>query len=478
MKRLSLATLAQLPAAIGRPAYHPASIATGIVHFGPGAFHRAHQADYFDRLLASDPRWGIAAASLRTPDTIEALARQDGLCSLSILDEAPSTRVIGAHRAWLGPRDSERLAALLAAPDTHIVTTTVTEKGYCLDGTGELDLGHGDILHDIANPATPHSVIGWLVNALAARRSAQLRPFTVLCCDNMTGNGAKLRAAVLALAALRDADLSRWIADRAHFPDTMVDSITPASDAAFLDQTAARLGVVDDAAVQREGFAQWVIEGGPISGEPDLESVGVIRSSSVAGYERAKLRILNGAHSTLAYLGLALGHESVREAMTDAALAAFTERMVRQDVVPGLQRVEGLDPGAYTSAIFARFRNPAICHLLSQIAWDGSQKLPYRLLDTIGEARQAGRPIERLVVPIAAWMAFVHDRARSGVPIVDPLADDLLAAGGSAEGLVERLLAIRAIFPPALATDPEFRAAVSDAFDALAKGRIAELLAR
>ena len=477
MTRLSLDRCAALPAAVTRPGYDPRGVATGVVHFGPGAFHRAHQAAYFDTLLGEDPRWGIAAVSLRSPGTVEALAEQDGLYTLAILDDAPSMRVIGAHRDWIGPGGGARVATLLADPKVGVVTATVTEKGYCLAGEGTLDMAHPDILADLGG-GEPRSFVGWLVHGLAARRAAGVAPFTVLCCDNLSGNGTKLRAATIALAQTRDPDLARWIADLAHFPDTMVDSITPASDAAFLADVAARLGVADRAAVQREAFTQWVIGARGLGDGPDLAAVGAIMTDDVGGYERAKLRILNGLHSTLAYVGLALGLDSVGEAMGTAPLAGFVERLALHDIVPGLAPVAGLDLTAYTGAVLARFRNPAIRHLLAQIAWDGSQKLPYRLLDTVAAARRAGRPTGRLAVPVAAWMAFVARRSTAGETIVDPLAKVLAtaAAGASPAQLVERLFALDAVFRPELAGDACFRAEVLAALERIMAGDITGLL--
>lgn len=478
MNRLSLAALRDLPAAVTKPAYDPAAVATGVVHFGPGAFHRAHQAAYFDTVLAEDRRWGIAAVSLRSPGTVEALAAQDGLYTLAVLDRAPSMRVIGAHRAWIGPGGGGHVAALLAKPEVRIVTSTVTEKGYCLAGDGTLDMNHPDIVADLSG-GEPRSFVGWLVQGLAARRAAGADPFMVLCCDNLSGNGGKLRAATIALARARDADLAKWIADAASFPDTMVDSITPASDDALHAKVAAQLGVEDKAAVQREAFTQWVIGPYELAGGPDLAGAGAILTGDVGGYERAKLRILNGLHSSLAYLGIAMGLETVADAMAEPKLAAFAERLALEDIVPVLDPVAGLDHAAYTEAVLNRFRNPAIRHLLSQIAWDGSQKLPYRLLDTAASAIRAGRPVERLAVPVAAWMHFVARRAAEGVPITDPSAGPLTdaARGASPDELVERLLAFESIFRPEIAGNAAFQAAVTGAVRTLAAGRPETLLA-
>ena len=438
---------------------------TGILHFGPGAFHRAHQADYIDRLLRDDPRWGIAAVSLRSGGTVEALAAQGGRYTLAILDEEASFRTLQAHNRFLGPGEGPAVRRLLADPDIRIVSITVTEKGYCLAGDGTLDFAHPDIVRDLRRPDEPVSILGWLALGLADRRGAGLPPFTPLCCDNMAGNGSKLRAAVIAFAQQVDGELARWIEGEAVFPDTMVDSITPATDERLRRLVREETGFDDAIPVSREAYSAWVIEDVIPDGGPDFRAAGAVVAADVAAWERAKLRILNGAHSTLAYLGVLIGHETVAEAMADAALAGFVERLVRQDVLPSLE-ASPLDLQTYSDEILGRFRNPAIGHRLSQIAWDGSQKLPYRILDTVADALAAGRTVERLAVPVAAWMLFVQREARAGTQIVDPLASRLSAIGLS-DGAPEALLALRQIFPARIAEDQRFRSAVLDAARAM-----------
>ncbi|MES2044497.1 MAG: mannitol dehydrogenase family protein [Pseudomonadota bacterium] len=464
MRRLSRAALAGLPAAIAAPRGRAVG-GVGIVHFGPGAFHRAHQAAYVDALLDHDPRWGIAAVSLRSRGTIEALAAQDGLYTLAIRDTASSLRVIDAHRRFLGPEDAAATRALLADPATRLATSTVTEKGYCLAGDGTLDLGHADIVHDLARPAAPRSVIGWIVAGLAARRAAGKAPFVPMPCDNLASNGAKLHAALVAFAAASDAGLADWIAGEVRVPSTMVDSITPASDEALYADVAAALGVEDRAAVQREAFTQWVIE--DVGGLPDLAAVGATVTSDVAGFEKAKLRILNGAHSTLAYAGLLRGHASVAEAMRDAELAAFVDAMIREDIMPMLPAVPGLDLDGYRAAVLKRFANPAIVHRLDQIAQDGSQKLPYRLGDTLLANRRAGRMPQHVVMALGYWVAFLLRRVASGVAIVDPAAESLIAAvsGAAPRGAMAALIGRGLGFPAALRDD----GAVCDALQAAAE---------
>jgi fructuronate reductase len=291
---------------------------------------------------------------------------------------------------------------------------------------------------------------------------------------------------VKALAERTDPALARWIDAEVSFPRSMVDSITPAADEALRSGVASALALVDAVPVQREPYAQWVLEDRFCNGRPRLERVGVIFSDDVAGHEQAKLRLLNGAHSTLAYLGLLRGWESVAEAMQDQRLACFIDTLMRNDIAPTLPPIPGFDPTAYIDAILARFRNPAVFHRLSQIAWDGSQKLPVRILPTIGDALSAGRRIDRLCVPLAAWISFVRRQAASGAPLVDPMDAELRSAGAACTGDpyqdVARFLAIDAVFA-SLSRVPEFVEALEQASarladaDALAVSRALDVLA-
>lgn len=472
VSRLSDATLPGLPATIARPAYDRARVRTGIVHLGAGAFHRAHQAVYLDDLLAAEPDWGICAVSLHSREVRDALRPQDGLYTLALLGAQTQLWVIGSIREVLCARD-ERTAVLqrLADPAVRLVTLTITEKGYCLGDTG-LDFTHPDIVHDLAQPETPDSAIGWLVAGLRQRRQAGLAPWTVLSCDNLADNGGKLRRAVLQFAERIDGGLARWIESEAAFPRSMVDSITPATDDALRERVAAELGLTDAWPVQREAYAQWVIEDDFRLGRPAFERAGVTMSGDIAGHDRAKLRLLNGPHSTLAYLGSLLDIETVFEAMREPRLAAFVETLMRQDIAPGLQ-AQGFDAGAYVDAILERFRNPAIRHRLSQIAWDGSQKLPVRILGTIADTLTAGRPIDRLCLPVAAWMQFVRRQAQRGIALADPLDAELAAIGrhctGEAQHDVGAFLRLAAVFGP-LAEDSRFVESLSAAYTSLGDG--------
>ena len=462
--KLSYAVLPTLPEKIARP-HRLAPPPIGIMHFGAGAFHRAHQASYIDSLLDDDPRWGISAVSLRSGGSVSALADQQGLYTIAMRDAASSMRVIGAHGEFLGPHDTVGIARRLADPALRLVTSTVTEKGYCLSSDGTLEFGHPDIMADLSGGRPPVSIIGWLASGLAARHAAGVAPFTVLPCDNLASNGMKIKAAVVAFVRRNDPGLADWIVNTVHVPGSMVDSITPASDAALYADVTATLGVDDGAAVQREAFVQWVIEDQGVALGPDLRAVGAILTPDVAGFERAKLRMLNGAHSALAYAGLLRGHASVAEAMRDPWLAAFVDAMIRIDIVPMLPQLAGLDLNIYREQILARFRNPSIVHALAQIAQDGTQKLPYRLADTVDASRRAARMPIHVVAALGCWVAFIIDRARSATTIVDPASAKLRAIVDfrSPTDVVSRLIDADLGLSGRWATDSVLIAALSDA---------------
>ena len=400
--RLSLATLDQAPPDIRRPADDPRDVACGVVHLWVGAFHRAHQAVYLDDAMAAgDRRWGVIGVSMRKPDVAEALAAQDGLYAVETLDVRTSWRIIGAlRRTRTLPLAPEAVLADMAAATTGLVTLTVTEKGYCLAGDG-LDFDHPDIVHDLASPDRPLSAAGVLCAGLARRRAAGGAPLTVISCDNMGDNGARLRASVLALAERRDAGLARWIGDAIAFPETMVDCIVPAATAQSRARTDAVLGLVDAASVQREAYAEWVIEDRFAGPAPDWRSLGVTLTADVGATRRLKLHVLNAAHSALAYRGLERGHALVREAIADPQLDAWLDAMMRDEIAPALPELPVAD---YWRRTRARFANPAIDHRLDQIAQDGAFKLSQRLYPLILANARAGRPAEGMLAVVTAFL--------------------------------------------------------------------------
>ncbi|MGO4572461.1 mannitol dehydrogenase family protein [Microvirga sp. 2TAF3] len=471
-KRLNGAALDDLPTQIVRPGYDRSKVTSGIVHLGVGAFHRAHQAVYTDTVLPRHPRWGIVAASLRSPDTRDALEPQDGFYTLSVRSrEGEALRVIGSiARVIVAPEAIEDLLGVMSDPRIRIVSLTVTEKGYCHDpATGELNETHPDVIHDLSNSTRPRSAPGFIVEALRRRRSAGVPPFTVMSCDNLPSNGRTVKRVLTRYAKLLDPDLGAFIENEVSFPSTMVDRIVPATT----DEDRARIGRalgMDDAwPVITEPFTQWVIEDDFRQGRPAWEEAGAEFVSDVEPYEHMKLRLLNGSHSTLAYLGYLAGYETVADTMADSAFVRLIEGLMDEEVTPTLHMPPGANLDAYKRALVERFKNPALKHRTWQIAMDGSQKLPQRLLGTVRDRLSKNASIDRLALGVAAWMRYVtgFDEKHAPIDVRDPMAQRLRnladAAEGDPERLAQKLFGIREIFGDDLPADPCFTHSVTTA---------------
>lgn len=425
--------------------------APGIVHLGCGAFHRAHQAWFTQRALDVEfGAWGIVAVNLRGVSVPDALNAQDRLYTLVTRGPAGETdEIVGAIvEAVYAPAEPARVVARLADPAIRAVTLTVTEKGYChVPATGDLDAQHPDIVADLASPTAPRSAVGFLVAGLSEVKRRGHAPPALLSCDNLPGNGRVLAKLVRQFAELRDPALAAWIGTHVQFPATMVDRIVPATTEGDRKALRERTGYADRACVVAEPFAQWVIEDwqGP---RPAWARAGAQFVAEVAPYERAKLRLLNGAHSMLAYRGLLAGHATVAEAMADPILARAA-RALMVEAASTLAPVPGLDLAAYAEALCARFENPGMRHRLAQIAMDGSQKLPQRLLGTIADSLRAGRPCPEAFAAVAAWTEFVR---REGAKLQDPLAARFAAALD-----LDGFLSVEPVFGRDLPRDPDFR---------------------
>lgn len=463
-----------MTAAPGRSATRPS---TGIVHLGLGAFFRAFGCVYVaDAMAASGGDWGIVGVSLRSPDTRDALrAREWAYTSVTLAPEGHVFREINVlNDVLVAPEDPEAVLAAMADPAVRIVTLTVTEKGYCHNpATGALNVDHPDIQHDLTQDL-PMSAPGFLVRALAQRRAEGGVPFTVLTCDNLPENGKLVRGIVLQLAERIDPALASWIASEGRFPSTMVDRITPATTAQDVAQIAKVTGTPDAAPVLHEPFSQWAVEDNFVNGaRPDLAAAGAEMVADVTAHEQMKLRMLNGTHSALAYTGYLAGHETVADTMGDAVFAAYA-RLLWDEIMPAVKAPDGVRLPDYAAALSARYANPAIRHRTWQIAMDGSQKLPQRLLGTLRQNLDAGRPTEGLCLALATWMRYVSgaDEAGNPIDVRDPMADllrELASASDTPAEIVAALLAVDDIFPADLA--PRLRTPVTHAAEAIwAKG--------
>lgn len=452
--RLSDGTAGRLPAGIARGGYDRHAQRAGIVHLGIGAFHRAHQASYTDAAMAAGDRdWAITGVSLRSRQVHDQLFPQDGLYTVTERQAGgAAVRLIGAVTGVIvAPDAPARAIAALTAPDTRIVTLTVTEKGYAAP----------DPADRAAAGAAPRSIYDYLAQAVVGRHDAGLAPLTLVSCDNLSDNGGVLRrrlAAHLDIVAPRH---RRWFEDEWACPATMVDRIVPATTAADLDLVADALGLRDEGAVVTEPYAQWVIEDRFAGPRPRWDMVGATFVDDVTPFETAKLRMLNGAHSALAYLGLARGYVFVHQAIADPDIAALVGRLMRDEAAPSIRTGPGQDIDRYADLLLARFRNPALPHRLIQIAADGSQKIGARWLAPLAANRADGRPSPAILHALAAWVTFVRG---DGHPVSDPHAGMLAQAWrqGGADGVIDTLFAPSGLFGPDLALSPDERADLRD----------------
>ncbi|WP_262285624.1 mannitol dehydrogenase family protein [Micromonospora sp. MA102] len=485
--RLGLATLRRLPVEC-RPLLRPGTVPAGIVHLGLGAFHRAHQAVHTEAAVgAAGGDWGIIGVAPRSTAVVDALAEQDALFSVTTLaPDGSATRVVGALAGVRhAPADPAAVVRLLADPAIRVVTLTVTEKAYQLDPVTGALRADPDLLADLTTDRPPRTVPGLLVRGLLARAAADAGPVALVSCDNLPANGRRLRGLVtqaLALARVPDGPAG-WIERHVTFPGTMVDRIVPAPTPDTLDTARRALGVTDLAAVAAEPYSQWVVEDDFPGGRPAWERAGAVLTGDAGPWERLKLRTLNGVHSATAYLGALAGAETVAETLTLPRLDAVLRRLVAEDVAASFAPPPGVSVPAYGEEVLTRFANPAIRHRTLQIAMDGSQKLPQRVLHTIADLRAAGRPARWGALVVAAWLRFVLGYTDDGrpLPLDDPLADRirtaLAAAPGTPAGAVDAVFALREVFPADLAADDEVRADVTGWLTALERHGVRATLA-
>jgi fructuronate reductase len=414
---LDASAVAHLPPGVFRPAYDRDRLKNGIVHLGVGAFHRAHQALYTEEAICKrGGDWGIVGVALRHEAVPQALARQDQLYTVEILADPPQYRVVGALRASLmAITQAPPVLEALRSPQTHIVTLTITEKGYCLGLNGELDVAHPNVAWDLEHPAQPKSAIGWLAAGLAARFETHQTPLTVISCDNLQRNGTRLRDAVTAFLERTQPKVCAWLLKHVCFPQTVVDCIVPAATEASRARVAQALGVCDAACVQREPYSQWVIENRFAGPRPAWHEAGVEIVPDTDDYGRLKLHVLNTCHSALAYLGLPRGYTFVRQAIADPELAQFIENLVSDEIAPALRP---LDAQNYWNRVRPRFQNRHIDHRLAQIAEDGAQKLAERVYPLMIANLGTAAPIRHLARIVRGWMVLT--RAPLEATLEDP----------------------------------------------------------
>ncbi len=474
--------------------YNPEKVNIGIVHIGLGAFHRGHQAVYVEKNMNRHKggNWSISAANVRSNaelvNQLTAQRCQYHVAEYSDSENATLREVNAIGEAIFAGDDKSALFARLLSTDTKIVTLTVTEKGYCLTPADKtLNKNDPNIQHDISFPDQPKTAPGILVEALFRRRALGLAPFTILSCDNMPSNGALIRQAVCELAAYRGTEFESWVSHHVAFPSSMVDRIVPAMTEHSLARLQQELHCTDPNAVMCEAFSQWVVEDNFPQGRPDWEHDGVQMVKDVHPFETMKLRLLNGSHSLLAYLGLAANIQTVAEAVALPEFVTLIRRYMTSEAMPTLNMPQGVNVVEYIETLIQRFSNDSLQHQLSQIATDGSQKIPQRWLSIVEEnIVEENTAEEKTVTPVvalgvAAWILYMRgkDASNNEHPVNDPLAEEFNALHSKydkPEEFIRHSLASKSVFPAALNNNDGFYQAVLSAYQSLlSKGAMATI---
>ncbi|MFT4011878.1 MAG: mannitol dehydrogenase family protein [Paracoccus sp. (in: a-proteobacteria)] len=455
---------ADLPAIpVAKPGYDRGGLTGGILHFGLGNFHRAHQAVYLDRLmnLGQGHDFAIVGAGVMPSDARmrDVLAAQDYLYTVVEQSALSSdARVVGALIDHLPAADSAAIIAKLADPAIRIASLTITEGGYFIDAkTGHFDTAHPAITADGAAPGAPRTVFGMLVAGLKARRAAGLAPFTVMCCDNIPHNGHVTREAVVETARLSDPELAEWIAANVAFPNGMVDRITPATSDRERRMIREDFGIADDAPVFAEDFIQWVLEDNFPQGRPPLEQVGVEFVQDVTPWELMKIRILNGGHAVIAYPAGLMDIHFVHEGMENPLVRAFLDKIETDEIIPAVPPVPGTDLHAYYAKVAERCANPKIGDTIRRLCLDGSNRQPKFIIPTIGDRLARGLSVDGLALESALWCRYCAGVTDSGVEIApnDPNWDRLTAVAKAAKDDPSAWLGMAEIYG-ATGQDPRF----------------------
>jgi mannitol 2-dehydrogenase len=437
MVPLTADNLLKLRDAVPVPNYDRSRLRTGIVHFGVGGFHRAHQAMYVDRLMNEGAAldWAICGVGVMAPDRRmqEALDAQDGLYTLVVKapDGTWTARVIGSIREYLfAPDDPAAVIEKMADPQTRIVSLTVTEGGYNFNAvTGEFDETNPDVAADLRPGAVPKTTFGLVTEALARRRERGVGPFTIMSCDNIQGNGDAARRSFVAFAALRDADLGAWVADAVPFPNSMVDRITPVTTSEDIAEVSRRFGIDDKWPVVCEPFTQWVLEDNFVAGRPPFEDSGVQLVADVEPYELMKLRLLNASHQALCYFGYLAGYRLVHEVCQDPLFARFLLAYMDREATPTLEPVPGIDLDEYKHNLIERFSNAGVRDTVARLCAESSDRIPKWLLPVIRRNLETGGEIHRSAAVVASWARYAEGVDEQGQPIevVDRLRETLMA---------------------------------------------------
>ena len=449
-----------------------------IIHFGPGAFFRSFVASLIDDVNLRDvEKWGIIAVSLNSEDTFKKLVGQDLVFNaLSMSSEKKEIQQVSLiSDFFLAKKDGQSILGALSDEQIEIVSLTITEKGYHYNSDKkELDFGNQNIIDDLGNLQTPKTAVGFLVAGLRERYINGKTPFTVLSCDNLPNNGAVVKKIVLDFAQKIDPSLAKWISKEVSFPSSMVDRITPATKDQDIINFAEEYGVYDPALVVHEEFFQWVIEDKFSSARPKFELAGIQMVSNVELHEKMKLRCLNGTHSALAYLGYLAGFNTIAECVCNDSMVNYIQYLWKKEIIPTLETPEGEDLNDYCSELLERYQNTTIEHRTWQIAMDGSQKLPQRVLETVSDLLEHQKNFQGLALAIAAWIKYLTGIDVNGntIDVRDPLANDfamIAKKSKTSEHYVDSVLDQSKVFPENLRDSSAFRTEIQKSYNFLEK---------
>lgn len=483
VKALNLDTLEALPEIVARPQYSREALSAGILHFGPGNFHKAHQAVYLDRLMNDgvDHDWGIVGASVMPSDAkLREITLGQDLLSTVVTQSATvsEAQVIAPMIAYLPIGDGESILSMMADPAIRIVSLTVTEGGYFVNAaTGAFDTDHPAVQADVIGFDNPQTVFGLIVKGLEQRRVAGQVPFTVMSCDNLPHNGHAARNAVVGFAELIDASLATWISENSSFPNGMVDRITPATGDFERDRVRTLFGINDQAPVFCEDYIQWVLEDKFVAGRPSFERAGVEIVSDVAPFEMMKIRILNGGHAVLAYPAALMGIEFVHEALQNESICSFLETIELNEIVPTVPDVPGINLNDYYQSIVSRFSNPAIADTISRLCFDGTNRQPKFVVPTASDRLEAGASIDGLALASAFWCRYCEgtDEAGNELPPNDPSWDLLHATAIASKADPLQWLSMTNVYGE-LGENAKFRHSFSTAITGIREKGVASMI--
>jgi mannitol 2-dehydrogenase len=454
--KINQKNLASIPSNIEKPNYDRDALEVGILHMSVGGFHRSHQAVYVDNVLSQSPsNWMIAGVGMmpQDADNLSKLNAQD--CLYAVLTRSPeedNVRIVGSMKTVIhAPTETQEVINQIANPKVKILSLTVTEKGYYYNEKRDLDFTNS-IIQEELKLSVPKTIYGYLTQGLQKRKNDNSGPVTIMCCDNLPGNGHITNHLLVQFIEKADSSLLAWVEKNVSFPNAMVDRITPVTTPVVQDILAEKFGLADEWPVVCEDYIQWIIEDNFIAGRPAFEKAGAQMVKDVEPYEKMKVRLLNGSHSALSYISYLMGYREVDKAMADPLISKFVRNYMDDDITPTVPSVPGIDLDAYKTKLVSRFSNPSISDKVQRLAEDGSQKMRNAMIPPLASQLEDGKSIKWIALALAAWWRYLQGTDENGAPIEvkDPMKDELMAKAASHKMDASALLSFEGLFGPDL----------------------------